>query len=124
MCRCELNSNCKIGVFKAVTMKTAVFWDVAACRSCVNRPFGGKCRLHLQGRKIRERGASVSKWLQSVADFSTLKMEVIRSSETSAHKIYTAPHPRRRHSLYSNCSEQRPVAGFCNHGLGSPCPAH
>jgi hypothetical protein len=25
----------------AVTMKTAVFWDVVPCRSCVNRRFGG-----------------------------------------------------------------------------------
>jgi hypothetical protein len=118
----------------------AVFWDVAPCRSCVNRRFGGTYRLHLQGRKIRERGTSVSRWLQteplventqlyvyknslslpfliqlgvfdwwlslqppahagsSLADFSTLNMKVIRSSETSVHKIYTAPHPRRRHS--------------------------
>jgi hypothetical protein len=32
----------------AVTMKNAVFWDVASCRSCVNRRFGGTYRLHLQ----------------------------------------------------------------------------
>jgi hypothetical protein len=35
----------------AVTVKYAVSWDVAPCRSCVNRRFGGKYRLHLQGRK-------------------------------------------------------------------------
>jgi hypothetical protein len=35
----------------------------------------------------------------SLADSSTLKMEAICSSETSVHAIYTAPHPRRRHSL-------------------------
>jgi hypothetical protein len=51
-------------VFTEVTMKNAVFWDVAQCRSCVNRRFGGTYRLHLQGRKIRERGTSVSRWLQ------------------------------------------------------------
>jgi hypothetical protein len=28
-------------VFAAVTMKNAVFWAVAPCRSCVNRRFGG-----------------------------------------------------------------------------------
>jgi hypothetical protein len=28
-------------VFTAVPMKNAVFWDVAPCRSCVNRRFGG-----------------------------------------------------------------------------------
>jgi hypothetical protein len=29
--------NIRIEVFTAVTMKNAVFWDVAMCRSCVNR---------------------------------------------------------------------------------------
>jgi hypothetical protein len=37
---------------------------VALCRSCVKR-FGGTYRLHLQGRWIRERGTSVSRWLQT-----------------------------------------------------------
>jgi hypothetical protein len=32
-------------------MKNAAFWDVAPCRSCVNRRFGGTYRHHLQGRK-------------------------------------------------------------------------
>jgi hypothetical protein len=49
----------------AVTMKNAIFWDMAPCRSGVNRCFGGMYRLHLQGRKIRERGTSVSRWLQT-----------------------------------------------------------
>jgi hypothetical protein len=64
-------------------MKNAVFWDVAPCRSCVNLHFGGTYRLHLQDRKIRKRGTSVSR-LQppahagsSLADFSILKMEAI-----------------------------------------------
>jgi hypothetical protein len=48
-----------------VTKKNAVFWDVAPCRSYVNRLFGGTYRLHLQGRKFRERGTSVSRWLQT-----------------------------------------------------------
>jgi hypothetical protein len=68
-------SDCFV-VFTAVTMKNAVFWDVAPSRSCVNRRFGGTYRLHLQGRKIRERGTSVSRWLQ----------------------VYMVPHPRRWHS--------------------------
>jgi hypothetical protein len=46
-------------------LENAVFWDVAPCRSCVNRRFGGTYRLHLQGRKNRERGTSASKWLQT-----------------------------------------------------------
>jgi hypothetical protein len=41
----------KFEIFTTVTMNNAVFWDVAQCLSCVNRRFGGKYRLHLQGRK-------------------------------------------------------------------------
>jgi hypothetical protein len=52
-------------VFTAVTMKNAVFWDVALCRSCVNRLFEGTYRFHLQGRKVPERGTSVSRWLET-----------------------------------------------------------
>jgi hypothetical protein len=48
-------------VFTTVTLKNAVFWDVAPCRSCVNRRFGGTYRLHFQGREIREWGTSVSR---------------------------------------------------------------
>jgi hypothetical protein len=29
-------------IFTAVTMKNVVFWDVAPCRACVNRRFGGR----------------------------------------------------------------------------------
>jgi hypothetical protein len=46
-------------------LKNAVFWDVALCRSLLNRRFGGTYRLHLQGRKIRERGTTASRWLQT-----------------------------------------------------------
>jgi hypothetical protein len=82
-------------------MKHVVFWDVALCRSWVNRRFGGWYRLHLQSRKIRERGTSVSRWLQtaipahagsSLADFSTLKKEAILSSETSVGTRSTQHH--------------------------------
>jgi hypothetical protein len=34
-------------VFTAVTVKNTVIWNVAPCRSCVNRRFGGTYRLHL-----------------------------------------------------------------------------
>jgi hypothetical protein len=50
-------------------MENAVLWDVALCRSCVNRRFGGTYRLHLQSRKIRERETSVSRWLQTVIGY-------------------------------------------------------
>jgi hypothetical protein len=38
-------------VFMAVTMKNAVFWDVALCRFVINRRFGGMCHLNLQDRR-------------------------------------------------------------------------
>jgi hypothetical protein len=74
-----------------MTMKNAVFWDVALYRSYVNRLFGVAYRHHLQGREIREGGTSVSRWLQS-ADFSTLKTEAMYSSETPVHTRYTRRH--------------------------------
>jgi hypothetical protein len=86
-------------------MKNAVFWDLAPCRSRVNQRFGGTYRLHLQCRKFRERGTSLSRWLQtelslqspahigsSRSDFSTQKMEAIYSSETSIHTRSTRLH--------------------------------
>jgi hypothetical protein len=96
--------------FTAVTMKNVVFWDVALCRSCVNRCFGGTYRLHLQGRKIRERGIRNS--LQppahagsSLANFSTLKMEPIRSSEKSVHTRSTRRHIPEEGILHSHRCE-------------------
>jgi hypothetical protein len=59
-------------------MKNAVFWDVAPCRSCVNRRLGGTYRLYLQGRKFRARETSVSRWLQ----------DWIKSKNTPSGRIY------------------------------------
>jgi hypothetical protein len=92
-------------------MKNAVFWDVAPYTSCVNRRFGGTYCLHLQGRKSASGepawagGCRLSaSWKQpdslqppahagsSLVDFSTLKMEAIRYSETSVHTISTRRH--------------------------------
>jgi hypothetical protein len=36
-------------VFMAVTMKNAIFWDVAPCGTCKNRRFRRMYCLHLQG---------------------------------------------------------------------------
>jgi hypothetical protein len=61
-------------------MKNAVFWDVAPCRPGVNRRFGGSSRLpsdHVGS---------------SFVDFSILKMEAIRSSETLVHTRSTQRH--------------------------------
>jgi hypothetical protein len=60
-------------------MKNVVFWDVAL----VNRRFGGTYRLHLQ--PPAHAGSPL-------ADFSTLKMEAIRSSETLVNARSTQRH--------------------------------
>jgi hypothetical protein len=96
-------------VFTVVTMKNAVFWDVAPCRSCGNQHFGGAYRLHLQGRKSHEQGTSVSGWLQTHAGFSltdipAVKMEAICSSETSIHTRSTWRHIPQDSILYTGWS--------------------
>jgi hypothetical protein len=53
----------QIIIYAVTIFKIAFSWDVASCRSCVNRRSGGMYRLHLRSRKIRERGTSVSRWL-------------------------------------------------------------
>jgi hypothetical protein len=60
----EQNPRVRLEAFTAVTMKN-VFCDVALCRSCVDRCFGGTYRLHLQGNKIRERSTRVGRWVQT-----------------------------------------------------------
>jgi hypothetical protein len=42
-----------------VTMKNAVFWDVAPCGFIINRRLEGTYRPHLQGRR---NNASEEKW--------------------------------------------------------------
>jgi hypothetical protein len=68
-------------VFTAVTMKNAVFWDVAPCRYCVNRRFRGTYRLLLPVHAG-----------SSLADFSTLKMEALHSSEMMVYTRSTRRH--------------------------------
>jgi hypothetical protein len=69
-----------------VTMKNAVFWEVASCRYCVNRCFGRTYRLHLQGI-----GNPLTLIPRSRISY-TLKMDAIRSSETSVNAISTRRH--------------------------------
>jgi hypothetical protein len=61
-------------------MKNAVFWDVAPCRYCVNRRFGERISSIFRIEKFASE------------DFSTLKMEAIRSHETSVYSISTRRH--------------------------------
>jgi hypothetical protein len=73
-------------------MKNAIFLDVTPCGSCVNRRFGRKHGLHLLGRKTRERVQLLAHASSSLADFSILKMQAIRPSETSIHTRTTRRH--------------------------------
>jgi hypothetical protein len=111
-------------------LKNAVYWDVMPCRSYVNRHFGGTYCLHLQGRKIRERGA-LGYRLQpsahagsSLADFSTLKMEAIRSSETSVYTRSTRHYIPEDGILHSHRREilksYKSVVCFGNFSFLSP----
>jgi hypothetical protein len=90
-----------------VTIKNAVFWDVAPCKSCVNRRFGGTYRLHFQGRKIRELQivATSSGWFLARGFFYPEDGGDTFLQDVGSHKFYKASHPRRRHSstiLFSN----------------------
>jgi hypothetical protein len=72
-------------------MKKVVFWDVAPCGSCVNRRFGGTYRPHLQRRRIRERGTSLSSWLQAVPSKRRYKQDLQgATSQKTAFFIVTA----------------------------------
>jgi hypothetical protein len=61
----ELKPTCKVrGLHGGDYEENAVFWDVALCSSYVNRRFGGTYSLQLHGRKNRERGTKVGRWLR------------------------------------------------------------
>jgi hypothetical protein len=69
-----------------------MFWNVAPCRSCVNRRFGETYHLHLLDRKIRGRGSSVSTWLAICSRsqiFLLWRWRRYVPSETSVHTRYT-----------------------------------
>jgi hypothetical protein len=75
-------------VFTAVTMKNAVFWDVTLCRSCVSRHFGGTCSLQ----------PPTQRWFLARGFFYPEDGGDTFLRNVCSHKIYTAPHLRRRHS--------------------------
>jgi hypothetical protein len=69
------------------TICVATLWNITSCSLYVNRRFGVTCRLHLQGRKSAEQEPACSRWLTGflLGWYSTLKMKVISSSETSVY---------------------------------------
>jgi hypothetical protein len=90
-------------------MKKAVFWDVAPCRYCVNWRFGGTYRFHLQGwrknTKIRERGTSVSRCLQTNVESS--KPSTIRAGREGRENVTT----ERNNRFQSILVQQLHLAG-------------
>jgi hypothetical protein len=76
---------CAVTLLTSFLLKSTVFWGVAPCRSCVNRRFGGTYGLIFRLQAPAHAGSSL-------ADFSTLKTEAKRSSETSVHTRSTRRH--------------------------------
>jgi hypothetical protein len=72
-------------------VKNVVFWDVAPCKSCVNRRFEVTIASIF---RVEKSASEEPEWLQALVhagfllvDFSTLKMEAIHSFETSVDTI-------------------------------------
>jgi hypothetical protein len=55
-------------LYKSFTLKNAVFWDMAPCRYCINRCFGGTYSLHLHDRKKRKNPRARNQREQVAAD--------------------------------------------------------
>jgi hypothetical protein len=95
-------------VFTVVTMKNAVFWDVAPCRSCVNRRFGGM--YHLPSARNCGLPATCLWWFLALGFFYPEDGGDTFLRNVGSHKIYMAPHRRRWHTseivMFSeSCSE-------------------
>jgi hypothetical protein len=92
-------------VFRPVTMKNVVFWDMAPCRSYVNRCFGGSSLYSW----VFSTGCSVCSHLLTLVHcpgfFYPEDGDDTFLRNVGSHKIYTVPHPRRRHS---SCKEYVP----------------
>jgi hypothetical protein len=95
---CKVWPSVGFKVFTAVTMNNAVFWDVAPCRSYVNRRFGGTYRLHLQGSL--QSAATCSRWFLARGVLYPEDGGDTFFRNVDSNKIYMVPHPRRRHSSY------------------------
>jgi hypothetical protein len=86
--RCKIFLYVRFEVFTAVTMKNVVVRDVAPCRSCVNRRFGGTCNLHLQS------AATCSRWFLARGSFYPENGGDTFLRNVGSQKIYNVPHPK------------------------------
>jgi hypothetical protein len=90
-------------VLKVTCNTSSIFWDITPCSPLkVNRRFGGTCRFHLQQ-------SSACHLVSRSAYFSTLRMEVKCSSETSVHFQRSARRciPEERNLHYHRCENLR-----------------
>jgi hypothetical protein len=93
-------------IFVCSSVKNAVFWNVAPCRSCVNRRFGGTYRHHVQGRKISERGTSVSRWLQTESPVVVTLVLLSRIFLPLRWRLYVPPKRRFAQDLHGATSQE------------------
>jgi hypothetical protein len=50
----------RFGIFMAVTMTNAVFWDITPCGSCENRHFGERIAPVISVKRFGELGATLA----------------------------------------------------------------
>jgi hypothetical protein len=86
----RIRVNASFEVFTAVTMKNYVFRDVALCRSCVNRSFGGTYR-HLLTGGGRARSFGLWRWGRFVPPKRRFTQNLLSAtSQKTAFFIVTA----------------------------------
>jgi hypothetical protein len=76
-------------VLSVVTMTNAVLWDVAPCRYCINRRFGGTYRLHLQGRRKKSASEEAARaggcWMLGVVMVISADRVAVWDSDLATH---------------------------------------
>jgi hypothetical protein len=124
----QLCSMLRFEIFRAVTMKNFIFWDVTPCGSCKNQCFRGMYCLHHQGVKnwrarnnisgnYQPKHAVVAGIVPSLLILVTLIMEAIFSSEKLVHaratwfnipedgilQLHSALHPLEKNATMKEC---------------------
>jgi hypothetical protein len=77
-----------------ILMKNVVFWDLALCRSWVNRRFGGAS----VSRFLQKAAGTYSPWFLARGFFYPEDGGDTFLPDVYLNKIYIAPLPRRPHS--------------------------
>jgi hypothetical protein len=85
----------------AVIRKNAVFWDMALILILCESTFRRKYRFHLKSRTIRERGTSVSRWLQTEPP---VENTIPRSQIFLSWRCRRYVFPKRRFTQYLYCA--------------------